>query len=597
MSKNASFKVDPKLAELLGESYRSTEEAIKELVDNAHDADADNVWITLPTSMTETHPEVVVKDDGTGMKEQEVRKEYLKIASSRYSRKGAKTNIKKRQVKGKKGIGKFAGLMVADFMQLTTVSGGNQTTLKVNKPDLAKAKYDLEKVPLPVEVVPCDKAIHGTTVLLTGLNQNLNYPNPEALKQLLVWDYGRSHDIAIHVNGERIGIQDYDGKTYTKEIQLENGKKATLHYTICEKPPKQAGIVLRVGNKIVGRPENLLKDDEIIPEKLQKRVVGELVCDDLEDDMTSDGSAIFENSKLLEAVKEPSKAELAKSMDETFKTEMHLARQRYQQKINRALEKLPEFKRPFAEKSLQKVLEKFYGETDERLSTLISVMVDSLEKDYYWTVVENIEKSRDGDVEKFADALLDFGLLELSMISTQAANRSRFLDELDLLRSNGGTLEATMHKALAKNLWVLGNQYSMVFSNRTLAKAVEDVLGKMYSGADAANRPDLFLGETIERKYLLIEFKRPSKTVGRDDENQALKYRDALNKVLHNVQIDIIVMGKNVDVSIDSQNERRDVRFLSYSAVISTARTSLNWLLRELKTEGTFEPEAVEAEG
>ena len=38
MSTTANFKVDPRLASLLGENYRSTELAIKELIDNAYDA-------------------------------------------------------------------------------------------------------------------------------------------------------------------------------------------------------------------------------------------------------------------------------------------------------------------------------------------------------------------------------------------------------------------------------------------------------------------------------------------------------------------------------------------------------------------------------
>lgn len=40
MTEKANFKVDPRLAKLLGESYRSTEYALKELVDNAWDAEA-----------------------------------------------------------------------------------------------------------------------------------------------------------------------------------------------------------------------------------------------------------------------------------------------------------------------------------------------------------------------------------------------------------------------------------------------------------------------------------------------------------------------------------------------------------------------------
>lgn len=44
MSKHAQFRVDPRLTSLLGETYRSTEHALKELIDNAWDADAETVW-------------------------------------------------------------------------------------------------------------------------------------------------------------------------------------------------------------------------------------------------------------------------------------------------------------------------------------------------------------------------------------------------------------------------------------------------------------------------------------------------------------------------------------------------------------------------
>ncbi|MGA3351420.1 MAG: ATP-binding protein [Candidatus Sulfotelmatobacter sp.] len=71
LTQTAFFKVDPRLAALLGQTYRSSELAIKELVDKSWDADADNVWITLP-AIVSGEP-IVVRDDGTGMTEQEVR--------------------------------------------------------------------------------------------------------------------------------------------------------------------------------------------------------------------------------------------------------------------------------------------------------------------------------------------------------------------------------------------------------------------------------------------------------------------------------------------------------------------------------------------
>jgi len=584
MSKNANFKVDPKLAELLGETYRSTEDAIKELVDNAFDADADNIWAYLPDLFAD-NAVVIIKDDGTGMKEQELRSEYLKIASSRLARKGDKTALKQRTVKGRKGIGKFSGLMVAEIMEIKTKAGGKETTLTITKDELSKGKYDLEKVNLPITVIDCDKEEHGTTITLKGLNQNFDYPNPEKLKQILVWDYGRTSDLSIFVNDEKIGIHDFQGKTVEKEIELGDGKTAKVIYTISDKPVKQAGLIYRVGNKVVGRPENFLKNDEIIPDKLKKRVVGEIICDDLEEFVTADWGAVMENSKLNENIKEEVKNELANSLNDVFKTDMHLARQRYNQKINRELEKLPEYKRQFAQKSLQRVLEKFYDEKEEKVNTLISVMVDALEKDYYWNVIQNIENSRDGDIEKFADALSEFGFLEMSIVTGQATNRLRFLDELDLLNRNPHTLEASIHKALEHNLWVFGSEYSMIFSNKTLSVAVSDYLDSKFTGEGAKRRPDLFLGEDISRQHLLIEFKRPSETIGRDAESQALKYRDDLNSVIHGKKIKIFVIGGKVDPKISSHNERDDVSLLSYTDIISTARTQLNWLLNELRVE------------
>src|SRR6266536_527448 len=55
MSDTAYFQVAPRLAILLGETYRSSEQAVKELVDNAWDADAEEVWIELPSLDAHLH--------------------------------------------------------------------------------------------------------------------------------------------------------------------------------------------------------------------------------------------------------------------------------------------------------------------------------------------------------------------------------------------------------------------------------------------------------------------------------------------------------------------------------------------------------------
>lgn len=582
MNKSAHFKVDPKLAELLGETYRSLEEATKELIDNSYDADSENVEILLPDDLT-PDPKIIITDDGSGMKEKEVRNEYLNIANSRTSRKGSLSIHKKRKVKGRKGIGKFAGLMVAKQMKVETFAAGKKTTIIINKDELAKAGYDLEKVPLPINVEECEEAKHGTKITLEGLNQNLNFPNPERLKEILIRDYGRESDFHLTINGENIGVRDLQGSSYSEKIKLPDGRNATLIYTITEKPVKQAGIAIRVNNKMIGRPQNFLSDDDIIPKKLQNRVYGELICDDLEEDLTADFGAIIDNSKLYEQVTKETSEKLKNSVDEVFATDMKMARARYQRKINKELEKLPEFKQPFAKKALHRVLEKFYGETEDRINTVISVTVSAMEKDHYWDIIQNIQDTRDDDIEKFADALSEFGLLEMSIVTSQALNRLRFLDELNILIDNPQTLEKTVHKAFENNTWLLGDDYSVIFSDVGMKKAVDTILNKRYKGTNPDDRPDLLFGRTLNRKLCLIEFKRPSFTLNRDTERQAIEYRDDLNTYFHNQQIEIILLGGRIKENISSHNERSDVLFRTYIDIVSVARQRLTWLIDELK--------------
>jgi hypothetical protein len=141
-----------------------------------------------------------------------------------------------------------------------------------------------------------------------------------------------------------------------------------------------------------------------------------------------------------------------------------------------------------------------------------------------------------------------------------------------------------MHRSLETNLWVFGPEFSLMASNKTLAKTVLEYADKKFSGPRANKRPDLLLAQDVLDRYHLIEFKRPSHTIDRDDENQAEKYRDDLTLLFD--PIDILVIGGKRTSSIQSQYSRTDVKLATYDAVFSRARTQLNWLLKQLTSSG-----------
>jgi hypothetical protein len=136
-----------------------------------------------------------------------------------------------------------------------------------------------------------------------------------------------------------------------------------------------------------------------------------------------------------------------------------------------------------------------------------------------------------------------------------------------------------MHIALQSNLWVFGPEYSLMASNRQLRTIIED-----YIGPDATDRPDLFLAGNVLKQHLLIEFKKPTMKVGRDAEFQATKYADTLTGKL-GMPLEILIIGGEVDAKLVDEYTGKKTKFASYRAVIATARTQLEWLLKEISAK------------
>ncbi|WNJ16052.1 ATP-binding protein [Pontibacter sp. G13] len=582
---NANFKVDPKLASLLGENYRSTELAIKELIDNAFDADAGQVEITLPKPLT-TDP-IVILDNGSGMTEAEVRNEYLNIASSRVSRKGELTPKRKRVVKGRKGIGKFAGLMVASLMELRTRARGTETTLRIWRDDLVKTHNDLVQVNLPISTKPCDPNLNGTEIVLRGINQNFTFPNADKLKRILVLEYGRRADFRIAVNEEWIDIEDIPGDSFEHTIQLDEGETATLRFTISDgrKSLPQSGVAFRVGGKIVGNPQYFgIDETEDVPPKLLKRIYGEVLADSLEQDVTADWGSIIDNSKLYLELKHKIRPLLEQALGEVYDREVTLSKTRLKRRLENWLDNLPEFRRAHAKRVLDKVLKKFYGESESRIVSVLSIMFESFAENDYWTVMQDLEEARQGEVSKMATAFSQFGMIDVALITQQTAHRITVLNELEKLVFNPEAQVSQILQALSNNLWVLGNQFSMASTNPELSQVVEMYLSRNFD--QDTDLPNLLLLQDFNKGFILLYLKHPEEPVELLDRRLSKEYQADLAKYLPGRDIDVLVIGGALSQGLVHQRAKADIKFVSYKAMISDARVQLNWMLEELKKRG-----------
>jgi hypothetical protein len=117
-------------------------------------------------------------------------------------------------------------------------------------------------------------------------------------------------------------------------------------------------------------------------------------------------------------------------------------------------------------------------------------------------------------------------------------------------------------------------------SNATLSSIVSESAEKKYEGADRSKRPDLLLSTGPGDRYLLIEFKRPTHAISRQDEAQAQEYADKLSVELPGNPFDVLIIGGKRATASRAQNDSPNLKVESYRDIISRARYEVEWLLK-----------------
>lgn len=197
------------LVEQLGaQLYPSVTAAVAELVSNSWDADAHNVWITVPFGDGwSTDSEIIVLDDGNGMTRELAQNTYLIVGyNRRRTRMGGKSEHG-RYVHGRKGIGKLAAFGTASLLDCNTLRDGQNTNFRLNYDAIRKLKptddYEVEEFPIPVKMVAPDgtQIVHGTRIRLSGLRMKRAISEDQFLRSLSRRFALNSSEMTIHVNG------------------------------------------------------------------------------------------------------------------------------------------------------------------------------------------------------------------------------------------------------------------------------------------------------------------------------------------------------------------------------------------------------------
>jgi hypothetical protein len=179
--------------------YSESIDLIRELVNNAYDADATEVHIKM------THELIEVRDNGTGM-DREGLQQYFNIGSPEKVLK-SKSPLFHRDRIGQFGIGKFASLSACECFEISTQKGNFAAKVIFDKVEWEKGG-DQWNLPLQI-LVPNKERGNGTTVTLLRLTRT--FEPEELIRKIVEGTPLKVPHFDVRLNGERITPRSLSG--------------------------------------------------------------------------------------------------------------------------------------------------------------------------------------------------------------------------------------------------------------------------------------------------------------------------------------------------------------------------------------------------
>ena len=160
--------------------------AIIELVKNAYDADAHNVYIIFKAFDDMSRYSITVKDDGCGMTRETVINYWMVPSTDNKLQK--RKSKGHRIMQGNKGIGRFASSILGEDLLLETVTeNGEKTTAYMIWSNFENAIYldDVEiLIESAIEKNKTETVVHGTTLTINGNSNSFGQWNQDNINRL-----------------------------------------------------------------------------------------------------------------------------------------------------------------------------------------------------------------------------------------------------------------------------------------------------------------------------------------------------------------------------------------------------------------------------
>lgn len=210
--KKYELRIDPRILELLGPNlYTNIYYVLAELIANAYDADAHNVYIIAHND------DITIEDDGHGMSyiNGDIDK-FLNVAAvSRTNEKDSITSSLHRRKMGRKGVGKLAALSVSETVKVKTIQNGEKSGFIMSR---HPSGSELQSI--PDDKISFSQLNNNGTAIVMEKPQYRLHKSLDVVKKNLIKIFPLvDKDFVIHIirNNEKVLLDCID-KTYATQL-------------------------------------------------------------------------------------------------------------------------------------------------------------------------------------------------------------------------------------------------------------------------------------------------------------------------------------------------------------------------------------------
>lgn len=459
--------------------YSSLPAVISEYVANAWDAWATEVNIEM-SQEEQMSPEytISIEDDGIGMTKEEVNSQFLVVGRNRRQAEGkdyTEKDGRRREVMGRKGIGKLAGFGIADVVSIRTCKDGEFVEFELDYGEMKReAEQDKEATttyrPRIVDEGQTSEN-SGTRVLLTDLDRE-NRPRAKYVRQRLARRFSViGDDFSMKVNGDEVTGDERNLKERCEFVRTyddlsiggdRNNSISGWIGTLPKPTPEnvQGGVAVMARGKTVQKPITFgVAEGGVRGQMALQYLVGEIHADFLDDD--EDLIATHRSQVLWDKPRAENLRDFIVSEIEEICSQWPERRREEQMEDLREEESYERYIKPLDDRE-RELADTFLGELakkgdydDETLGEMASYVSSGVQQKSFQKLLKEIENSDISNTDRLVELFDQYEVLDAMNSLRIVRGRFHAIQKFEQLIEEGESDLKDLHGFVSDNPWII----------------------------------------------------------------------------------------------------------------------------------------------